>query len=91
MFEEEDFRNQFLLILTRELTGHVIENKWWDNLQSVIRSFVADYNRRPNRDRLAGQTVVESRLDGANKSGDSEEVILAWAELPSSLIKLGLG
>lgn len=56
------------------------------HLKSVIRSFAADYSPLPNRDWLAAQTASESRLESDIKSGDSEDVSVARAELASLLI-----
>lgn len=67
LVEVELFRDQFLLIIMRELKRSMGVNKWWIHLKSVIRSLATDYSCRLNRDRFAAQTV-ESRVEGAIKS-----------------------
>lgn len=58
-------------------------NKWWLHIKATIRSFVADYSKRINRDILAEQTAQESRVGRAIKLGDSGEIVSARAELSS--------
>lgn len=58
--EVEDICDPFLRILMREKTRSVAGDKWCDY-----------YNCQFNRNRLSAQTVAESRLDDAIKSGDN--------------------
>ena len=83
LLAEDDFQNQFELMIKQELTRAIIGNRWWGNLKDSIRSFSADYSRRLKLDMVAEQRSIKDKLDRAVLAGDSGQVNLAKAELAS--------
>lgn len=63
------------------------KNDGWDNLKSKSWSSAAEKSTRLNLDRLVSQTACEEKVNRAVKSSDSGDVILAWADLASMLMK----
>lgn len=49
----------------------MVGNKWWDLLNSKVKSFAADYSRQFNLIKLAAQTACEAKVDRAIKSPDN--------------------
>lgn len=40
-----------------------VRNKYWEHLKALIRSFVADYSKRLNQERLVEQAAQESSVE----------------------------
>ena len=79
LLAEDDFPDQLELMIKRELTGAIMENRWWANLKDSIRSFAADYRRRLKLDMVAEQRSIKDKLDRVVLAGDSGQVNIAKA------------
>lgn len=80
----KDFRGQLLLliIIARGLAGSVFGNKWGNTLRTQLGLLPPI-----TADRLVAQKALESRVEGAVKSGDSNRVAIANTELAFLLKK----
>ena len=69
------------------MTEAIIGNKWWGTLKDRIKSFVANYSRRLNLDKIAEQSLIEANLDKVVRVEDGGATNIAKAELTSLQIK----
>ena len=85
LLEREDFRDQLVGLIQRDLVGAVTGNKWWGNLKHRIRTFTVKYSQRLAVDKATAETLLEDKISRAMAGGDSLTIEIARSDLQQAV------